>query len=301
MKSKKIWIIVLAVVMLVVFAGCNSVSFMSDKERNNLVSKYGTPQAEVVLEYTVDEEVVTLTLTYDLLLDKAPITVVNFINLVEQGYYNAKTNDDGSVTSLIFDNRIQSTTNAWIAGRYTYTIDSEDKTTYRRATELDYTIAGEFVQNGYVLPVEEGETDEEITDGNAKFSMFSLAMYHDNTVSDFNGASSAFFLTTDSRTTENYKNYAVFAQLSKLSVEVKQGDTTVEYVKDATQVPSSVVDDFDTVLDATRSTTVTNDSADGENTSTESVTMLQYVFRIVSIKMVDNNDYSTLPTNYVIR
>lgn len=298
MKNRKFWIVILAVMMLVVLAGCNSVSFMGDRERDNLVKKYGTPKAEVVLEYEVDDEVVTLTLTYDLLLNKTPITVVNFINLVEQGYYDAKTAEDGTVTSLIFDNRIGSgTTNAWVAGRYTYSLDKNDKTTYRKATELDYTIAGEFVQNGYVLPVEEGVTDEEIKDGNAKFSMFSLAMYHDNTVSDFDAASSAFFLTTDSRTTENYKNYAVFATLSKISVAIN-GES---FVEDSTVVPSEVLYDLDNTLKKTSGKTVTDDSDPDGGTSTQSVTMLQYVFRIVSIKMVDSNDYSTLPTNYVIR
>lgn len=302
MKIKRILFVAMAIIMLFVFAACNTVAFMSDSARNDLVKKYGTPKAQVVIEYTRDksstngdeDEVVTLTLNYNLLLNKTPITVINFINLVEDGYYNEKTTDTGT-TSLVFDNRISSNTNSWIVGRYNVTVDSKGTKTYRAQPALDYTILGEFVQNGYVLPKASDETDEEIKDGNAKFSMFSLAMYHEKSVSAFDQASSAFFLTTDSVSTENYKNFAVFAELTSISVSVN-GEALVT---DATQVPDSIVDDFDNILNETTSQTVVDD-ADGES-STSKVTMLKNVVRIVSIKMVDNNDYSSLPTNYVIR
>lgn len=289
MKFKKIALIVLAVIMVLTFAGCGEAKFMSNSQVKELTSKYQTPQMQMTIEYVRNEKVVELQLTYDLLLDKAPITVVNFINLVNDGFYNAKEGEEGAVTSMVFDGRISSSTNAWIAGRYTVTTKGTTKT-YAVATELDYTIKGEFVQNGWELPVAEGETDEDVTDGNAKFGLFSLAMYHQNNVDNFDAASSAFFLTTSSTQTESYKNYAVFATLASMTVVVDG----VEVANDVTEVPASVLDDFNSMT-GTTSKTITIDE---DNTETKSV--LSNVIRIVEAKMLGTTDYSTLPTDYVI-
>lgn len=289
MKFKKIALIVLAVIMVLTFAGCGEAKFMSNSQVKELTNKYQAPQMQMTIEYVRNEKVVELQLTYDLLLDKAPITVVNFINLVNDGFYNAKEGEEGAVTSMVFDGRISSSTNAWIAGRYTVTTKGTTKT-YAVATELDYTIKGEFVQNGWELPVAEGETDKDVTDGNAKFGLFSLAMYHQNNVDNFDAASSAFFLTTSSTQTESYKNYAVFATLASMTVVVDG----VEVAKDVTEVPASVLDDFNSMT-GTTSKTITIDE---DNTETKSV--LSNVIRIVEAKMLGTTDYSTLPTDYVI-
>ena len=290
MKFKKIALIVLAVIMVLTFTGCGDAQFMSSKQVNELTTKYAAPQMQMTIEYVRNEKVVELQLTYDLLLDKAPITVVNFINLVKDGFYNAVEGEEGAVTSMVFDGRISSSTNAWIAGRYTLTTKGTTKT-YAVATELDYTIKGEFVQNGWELPVAQDEADEKVTDGNAKIDMFSLAMYHQNKVENFDDASSAFFLTTSSTQKENYKNYAVFAKLAKITVVVDGA----EVAKDVAEVPSSVLDDFNSMT-GTTSKTITID----EDGATETRSVLSNVIRIVEVKMLGTADYSSLPTNYVI-
>ena len=289
MKIKKIALIVLAVVMVLTFAGCGNAKFMSASQLKDLTNKYSAPQMEMTIEYTRNEKVVELQLTYDLLLDKAPITVVNFINLVNDGFYNAQEGTEGEVTSMVFDGRISSSTNAWVVGRYTLTTKGTSKT-YAVAPELDYTIKGEFLQNGWELPVDANEEDEDVTDGNAKIDLFSLAMYHQNNVDNFDAASSAFFLTTSSTQKENYKNYAVFAQLASMTVVVDG----VEVAKDVTEVPASVLDDFNSMT-GTTSKTITIDED-----STETRSVLSNVIRIVEVKMLGTTDYSSLPRDYVI-
>ncbi|MBR2974915.1 MAG: peptidylprolyl isomerase [Clostridia bacterium] len=291
MKFKKLALIVLAAIMVLTFTGCGEVKFLSNNQVKDLTDTYGTPQMQMTVEYVRNEKVVELTLTYDLLLDKAPITVVNFINLVNDGFYNAQEGEEGAVTSMVFDGRISSSTNAWVVGRYTLTTKGTAKT-YALAPELDYTLKGEFVQNGWELPVAEGETDEEVTDSNAKIEMFSLAMYHQNKVENFDDASSAFFLTTSSTQMENYKNYAVFAKLATISVAV---DGT-NVVTDATEVPSMVLDDFNSMT-GTTSKTITVD----EEGTTETRSVLSNVIRIVEAKMLGTTDYSALPRDYVIQ
>ena len=293
MKFKKLAIIVLAIIMVLTFTGCGEAKFMSTKEVNQLTTKYGkTPQMQMTVEYQRGDDFVQLELTYNLLLEKAPITVVNFINLVNDGYYNPVT-ADGNVKHMIFDSRISSSTNAWIAGRYTITEEegkiNTGKGTYEVATELDYTIKGESVQNGWVLPAEEGS---DATDGNAKLDMFSLAMYHVNTEDNFDNASAAFFLTVDSDQKENYKNYAVFAHLA--SVKVIVNDTVLQ--AGSNKVPASIYDDFASMA-GTTSRKVKLD-ADG---NTETRSMFATTIRIAEVKMLGTADYSTLPRDYVIQ
>ena len=291
MKIKKLAVIVLAVILVLTFTGCGQATFMSNSDVKSLVNEYGTPQMQMTIEYERNSQVVKLVLTYDLLLEQAPITVVNFISLAQKGYYDAQTAEDGTVTSQIFDARISASTNAWIAGRYTVAQKGTTKT-YAVASPLDYTIKGEFVQNNWTLPVAEGETDEEVTDGNAKIEFFSLAMYHENKVEEFDSASAAFFLTTSSKQIENYKNYAVFAHLVSAKVFVDN----VEVLTSDGKIPSSVLDDFNSMT-GTTSKTVT---IDDEGTTETRSGILSNVIRIVEVKMLGDKDYSSLPTKYVI-
>lgn len=295
MKLRKVLLIALAVVMLFTMTGCSGGNFMSQRDVDSLVNTYGTPQMQMVVEYTHNDNTYEMTLSYDLDLADTPITVVNFINLVTSGYYNAKT-EDSKTTSMIFGNRISGTTNAWVAGRYTVTVDGEDAKTYRHVPQLDYTIKGEFVQNDYVLDVkEEDKEDDTIKDGNNKFELFSLAMYHAGSGEDFDSASGAFFLTTSSHVTENYKNYAVFAYLTHM--QVKLNDVVIY---DGDSASADVVADINDNMSTTTSTDVV--TIDDEN-DTEKISLLTNLFRIVSVSMTDSSakDYSKLPTNYKVK
>ncbi|MCM1043597.1 MAG: peptidylprolyl isomerase [Corallococcus sp.] len=292
MKLKKVLIVLIALITVLSVSACSSVGFMPESEKNALVEKFGTPQMKLTLEYTIDEQTTTLELTYDLLLSKTPITVINFIKLVSDGYYDAQI-EDGTTTSILFDNRISAATNAWIAGRYQIS-KKDGSTTYKEMPELDYTIKGEFVQNDYVIERDADETDEDIKDNNAKFSLFALAMYHDANGASFDDANGAFFLTSSSTATENYKNYAIFAELK--SITVKSANQTV--VENSETVPEGVLYDLANILNSTSSKTVVINS---ETNDTESRTILSNEFRIVKAEMLGNADYSTLPDGYVIK
>lgn len=288
MKLRKIALVFIAVVLLVSMTGCNSVSFLSAGQISNLVNEYGKPQAEMTVEYTLNEKTTRLVLVYNLEVEKAPITVANFINLVNDGYYD----------NVVFDSRISSSTNSWIAGRYTYNPDEDLEYNYYKTKDVGYTILGEFYQNGWELPVDEADKDnEEITDGNAKFSLFSLAMYHESSVSSFDKASTAFFMTTSSTQTENYKNYAVFATLASISVYVDD----VALVENATEIPASVLYDFNNNSSMTTTTTrkVVVETDDEGNEVTESRTMFRDPVVIKSVKMLGDKDFSKYP-HYVI-
>ena len=288
MKLRKFAIVFIAVVLLLTMTGCNSVGFLSEGQINKLVSEYGKPQVEMVVEYTLNEHTTRLEIVYNLEVEKAPITVANFINLVNKEYYN----------NVVFDSRISSTTNSWIAGRYLHKDGEDLEYNYYQTEDVGYTILGEFYQNGWQLPVDEADKDnEEITDGNAKFSLFSLAMYHESSVASFDKASTAFFLTTSSTQTENYKNYAVFATLASISVYVDD----VLHVENATEVPSSVLYDFNnnSAMSTTTTRKVVTGTDDEGNKQTTSRTMLRDPIVIKSITMVGDKDFTNYP-HYVI-
>ena len=73
-------------------------------------------------------------ITYDLLLDKTPITTINFINLVDSGFY----------TNTIMDSYTTSY-NYYIAGRYVYNKEATDEKI--KDNESGKTIIGEFKSN----------------------------------------------------------------------------------------------------------------------------------------------------------
>lgn len=301
MKFSKVLVVILAVMMLMTLTACDSSDFLSDKQISNLVSEYGTPTMDVVLEYTLDDSVVTVTLSYELQLETTPITVVNFINLVESGYYDqtSSTEDDVTTTTSHLIGTGFSSTNALLAGKYTVTESSDEDVdnTYSMATTLDYTILGEFVSNGYVIEVDDDEEDEDITDYNNTVELLSLAMYHGVTSSTFDSANGQFLFTTSSVNTVNYQNYAVFAYLTNMKVEVTDEDGNVTVESDG-QINSTVLNTIINELDSTSTEDVVyTDDSDVEQT--DSVSLYTEGLRIVSIAMTDSNDYSSLPS-YVI-
>ncbi len=292
MKFSKVLVVILAVMMLMTLTACDSSDFLSDKQVASLVSEYGTPTMDVVLEYTLDDSVVTVTLSYELQLETTPITVVNFISLVEDGYYDAVTEGDETTSHLIGTGF--SSTNSLLAGKYTVTqsTDEDVDDTYSLASSLSYSILGEFVSNGYVIEVDEDEEDEDITDYNNTVELLCLAMYHGTTTSTFDDANGQFLIATSSVNTYNYQNYAVFAYLTNMKVEVDG-----ELESDG-EVNSAILDTIINELDSTSTEDVVYTDDSGVE-QTDSVSLYTEGLRIVSISMTDSNDYSSLST-YVI-
>ena len=93
---KKALITVIAFLLLFSFCACSAGEFISASKLEKIKEKSGidaNPVATLTLRYTdINEEsrgeVYTVVIEYELLIDKAPITVINFMNLIQQGFYD---------------------------------------------------------------------------------------------------------------------------------------------------------------------------------------------------------------------
>ena len=244
---KKLLVIALCLVMLFTFTACSSAQFLSKSQANKLVAKYSEngklPQMEMTLTYKTGKNntPMQIKVVYELLLDKAPITVISFINLLNNGRYNNVVIDSKATTYMSI-------------GRFTYvelpTDDSVgDKPSLPGSSSLDTatnrmyllakirgTFVGEFKNNNFKPYGKVAEDD----DGYAKFDMFSLAMYHDAPTSKsddkeqqaeykraYNSSNGRLMIslgTTEKNTAPNYKEYAVFARPVSYSVSINGGD-----------------------------------------------------------------------------
>lgn len=238
---KKLLVIALCLVMLFTFTACSGAQFLSQSKVNDLVSKYSEdgklPQMEMTLTYKTGDNntPMQIKVVYELLLDKAPITVISFINLLNNGRYN----------NVVIDSRA---TTYMSVGRFTYTkllpddvadnISGDQKLEDRlySLNNSKSTFVGEFKNNNFKPYGKVAEGD----DGYAKFDMFSLAMYHDAPTSKsddkeqqaeykraYNSSNGRLMIslgTTEKNTAPNYKEYAVFARPVSFSVAIGDGD-----------------------------------------------------------------------------
>jgi len=268
-KVLKVLSFLMCAIMLFALAACAGPHFMSASKVKRAVKEFGTPQAEMTLNFSSNGKKMKYVITYDILLDKAPISSINFINLVNDGFYN----------EAVFES-YNTSYNYYLAGRYTYkkTEESGSARVYENVSGI--TMPGEFKSNLYREP--EG--------GYAQFSMFSLAMYHANDADSFDTANGALIFSTSVSDTLNYANYAVFAKMSSISIYENDGKIPQTYPGD--KMASAYLEQL-TKLTSTTSCTVT--TAEGDS---KSVTILgassvpRYVF---SIKMLGGSDWSKLP------
>lgn len=216
---KKLLLIALCLIMLFTFCACSSTQFLSKSQVNKLVKKYANdgklPQVEMTLSYKTPKNStsVQIKVVYDLLLDEAPISVISFINLLNDGRYD----------NVVVDSK---TTTYMSIGRYTYTVEDSESSSDRTYAFADTskTFIGEFKNNNF-KPYGDAEGDD---DGYAKFDFFSLAMYHDAATSKsddkeqqteyhraYDSADGRLMLSlgeTRLNTAPSYKEYAVFAR-----------------------------------------------------------------------------------------
>lgn len=254
---KKLLVIALCLVMLLTFTACSSHQFLSKSKVNNLVEKYSEngklPQVEMTLTYKTNKNSTPMQVkvVYELLLDKAPISVISFINLLNSGRYN----------NLLVDTK---TSTHMLIGRFSFTETPKDNAdegslpsmnrTYSYAP-ADHTFVGEFKNNNFKPYGKVAEGD----DGFAKFEMFSLAMYHDSPAvkSDdkaqqeeykraYNSSNGRLMLSlgsTENGTAPNYKDYAVFARPISFSVSVAGS----EFSPAETRLPSYLLTQLNSI------------------------------------------------------
>lgn len=264
----------MCVVLLVSLASCGS--FMSTYKVKKAVKEFGTPQAELTLSFTTSKgHKLKYVITYDLLLEKTPITTINFINLVENGFYQ----------DAIFDS-YNSTNNYYLAGRYTYRKADGAETAHGYANVSGITMPGEFKTNNYPEPNGEYE----------RFSLFSLAMYHESDTKSFDSANGALIFSTASSSSENkkplnYTNYAVFARAVSISIYEDNSESPRTFPID--KMNPIYLDNL-TSQTTTTPCSMTNSSGDSSSvTVLGSSNVPRFVF---SITMVDSGkDWSKLP------
>lgn len=278
---KKTLIIILCVIMLLSFTACNNQGFLSAGRTKALLKDVGgkNPQAQMTLTYKAGsgsaQQTVTLEIVYEVLMDKTPITAVNFINAVQDGFYN---------NVLVHTN--QSSYNYMIAGGYykkdtTSTNDSgAEVVTTKYYKQAIPAFVGEIAGNGFAEPKGEQVDGDSYT----KFDVFSLAMYHADGAAHFNSADGRLVIATSSQIRLSHLNYAVFAKM--VSIVVKVDGQQV-----ATDVPSWVL----TTLDSSTATTKRDIYDQNDVKQSTQVSILSPDITI-DIKMLGDIDWSVLPT-----
>lgn len=300
---KKLLVIVLCLVMLFTFSACSGAQFLSASKVDKLVAKYSEngklPQVEMILTYKTSGKATPMQIkvVYDLLLDKTPISVISFINLLESGRYNNVVVDSSQSTHMQI-------------GRFTYFTADDSTDEEEELPAIDFptssservylltnpsaTFAGEFKNNNFKPYGKVAEGD----DGFNKFEMFSLAMYHDaaSVKSDsdeqqaeykraYNSADGRLMLslgTTENGTAPNYKNYAVFARPVSFSVSINLG----EFSDPVSQLDSYLLKQIKSV---------------SSKTVTISGTAYTPILIDVSFQMVAGNiDWANITDNYLV-
>lgn len=196
---KKFLVALMATVMLFSFTACSS-NYLEVPEDKNPVVTFN-------LQYDLDDGagVRVVELNYVLYYNKAPSTVANFVNLVNEKYYDSKIihylNTQDGTDSLSYVS----------AGQYYY--DEDDGIINDKK---NYSIKGEFTANQWVD--EEGEPINDLTHKYGALAMDRLS----GSGAVFDSASTAFYFVLNENV-ERDRNYCVFGMVQSSSY--KLGDS----------------------------------------------------------------------------
>lgn len=263
---------IMCVTLLLSLTACGP--FMSASEVKRAVKEFGTPQAQMTLSFGTSKGTkFKYVITYDLLLEKAPLTTINFINLVESDFYK----------NAIFE-RYDTANNYYLAGSYVYRKNDDSSNLRGYENPSSISIPGEFKNNNYSEP----------NGGYEQFSLLSLAMYHDDNVESFDSANGALIVSMASSSSEskkslNYTNYTVFARMHSISIYVNDNDTPIY---SGNEIGPIYLENM------TKSSSTTSCSMTKSSGETSSVTILgsssvpRFIF---SIEMLGDADWSKLP------
>lgn len=197
---KKIALALVVCLVVGIMAGCTS-GFMSEIEMLNVTQN---PEVSITLSYTDAESVEkSFTMVFELHYDKAPITVTNFVNLVQEGFY------DNTIIHTCNVSKVSTSDIYYIAGGK-YELDSEaDQTSSKKsliASTKDYHIKGEFESNGW-------------TENDLKHLVGALVMDRDSGVSGFDSANTGYYICMNDYNKRD-GNYAVFGTLKSMSGKI---------------------------------------------------------------------------------
>ena len=269
----KVLVFFVLAIMLVSICACSyvpSTRFMSRSQVNSLVKEFDNPQAELTLNYTTNGTDYEIKITYDLLLSQAPLAVIRFIELANDGVYN----------NTVID-KYNSSLNYMIMGRYIYkdSVKQDGKKNWFVNNGLDVTFKGEFKSNNYREPKE----------GYSEFKTFSLAMFHEEYTTEnanFDTANGALILVTDKQTLSS-SNYAVFAHMVSMSYKVGVSEPVVN-----TKVNPNALANLKSFTSTTSTRKIYTDET--EESTIASFSMMNQIVTI-QVKILGDYDWSKLP------
>lgn len=141
---KKIAILFFSMLMCISVSGCNNnkTGFMNEKDIKQLDSN---PVGVITFSFIdQDQNLRTFPINFELYYDKAPITVTNFVKLVNDKFYDDTFNGNFGMTE-----------GSEYINVDTYTFDEDDletgydESTYKIQKTIEYFIKGEFKNNGW--------------------------------------------------------------------------------------------------------------------------------------------------------
>ncbi len=258
---KKVLLCCVSLVLLFALVGCQAGFLRPDASIPN-------PTAAIQLDYTDDNGVQKqVTLNFELFYDKAPISVLNFVKLANDKFYDGLILDSSSGLGNGYTTAMQ-----YIGGgKYRQSeANSSQFVNVQEEKKINYTIKGEFEANGWT-----GAKDLVNQVG-------SLCMNRNAGTGQFDSASTEFYVSLNGATSRN-GNYAIFGLLKSSSAKSRLPEQS-----DWTEF-ESVNGFYDWFLsDVLALTSVSRKTEDNKSISIPSVVM-----KIISVT-VDTNG-KTLP------
>jgi len=263
---KSALVIIFALILTFSFVGCQGNSFLTATQIDSLGDRLGltkdsannfvNPTATIVLEFEDGDDKYVVELVYELLFDKAPITVNNFIALAKDGFYDDTIASYASADYTIFG---------------AYTINEEAN---YEPKNVDFTIKGEFGANGWFV-------NGENIDDNAKHQVGCLGMYHKEqtvSVNSYDSASTSFYMmwSTAYGTDKNISNdnYAVFAYIKSCKLTINDSENGFYNGQEFTDGLASNFIDVITDLSTTTKTDTEGDTVSKVPTETVTITSI---------------------------
>ena len=221
---KKVFLLVLVVSTMLIFSGCEK---KEDSKEEEKLAYEKNPIVTMQVEYmTNDGETKQGTIKMELYPNKAPETVANFVNLIQNGFYNGI-----KFHRIVKDFMIQAGDPEEEDVTSAYVSDIDKSVEKGSESDYEYSIKGEFKENG----VDNDVKFEAGTLGLARsdFGIFGMAQ------EGYNSGCSQFFITcTDnSSTCESLQDtYAAFGKviegydvvLELSNVEVSEAESELE-------------------------------------------------------------------------
>ena len=209
-KSKKLLLVFLAIVSLFALTGCQNQKLDRIKNAtNNFIEEIESvatrnPEVTMKVEY-VDENGETKegTVKMELYPEKAPVTVANFVNLTNNGFYNNLT-----FHRIIKDFMIQGGDQEGNGSGYAKRSDIDKSIEKDSSEDYGYSIKGEFKDNN----IENDITFEKgiVAIARSDYSTYGMAEEGYNS-----GCSQFFIMNTDDEQTNKYLQgkYAAFGKV----------------------------------------------------------------------------------------